>query len=107
MPKLIDLVQVNRLLDQLAAVEEKLTPNERELFHKLKAKYREPGATSFDDKTCLEVMLRNVEIRRGYALDPKDTVERNVEIRRGYALDPKDTVGRIIDLPRTGDAEDA
>jgi hypothetical protein len=31
---------------------------------------------------------------------------RNIEIRRGYALDPKDTVGRIIDLPRTGDAED-
>jgi hypothetical protein len=89
MPKLIDLIQVNRLLDQLAAIEEKLTPNERELFHKLKAKYRDPGATGFDDKTCLEVMLRNVEIRRGYALDPKDTV------------------GRIIDLPRTGDAEDA
>ncbi len=89
MPKLIDLIQVNRLLDQLAAVEEKLTPNERELFHKLKAKYRDPGATGFDDKTCLEVMLRNVKIRRGYALDPKDTV------------------GRIIDLPRTGDAEDA
>ena len=89
MPKLIDLVQVNRLLDQLAAVEEKLTPNERELFHTLKAKYREPGATSFDDKTCLEVMLRNVEIRRGYGLDSKDTI------------------GRIIDLPRTGNAEDA
>jgi hypothetical protein len=88
MRKLIDHIQVNRLLDRLAAVKEKLTPNERELFHKLKAKYREPGATGFDDKTCLEVMLRNIEIRRGYALDPKDTV------------------GRIIDLPRTGDAED-
>ncbi|NCF28496.1 MAG: hypothetical protein GWP69_14020 [Gammaproteobacteria bacterium] len=88
MRKLIDHIQMNRLLDRLAAVKEKLTPNERELFHKLKAKYREPGATGFDDKTCLEVMLRNIEIRRGYALDPKDTV------------------GRIIDLPRTGDAED-
>jgi hypothetical protein len=76
MRKLIDHIQMNRLLDRLAAVKEKLTPNERELFHKL------------DDKTCLEVMLRNIEIRRGYALDPKDTV------------------GRIIDLPRTGDAED-
>ena len=88
MPKLIDLAQVNRLLGQLAAAEEKLTPNERELFHNLKAKYREPGATSFDDKTCLEVMLRNVEIRRGYGLDPQDTA------------------GRIIDLPRTDDTED-
>ncbi len=89
MPKLIDLAEANRLLDQLAAVEEKLTPNERELFHNLKAKYGDPGATSFDDKTCLEVMLRNVEIRRGYGLDSQDTV------------------GRIIELPRTGDAEDA
>ena len=89
MPKLIDLVQVNRLLDQLAAVEEKLTANERELFHQLKSKYREPGATSFVDQTCLEVRLRNVESRGGYGLDPKDTV------------------GRIIDRPRTGDAEDA
>ena len=89
MPNLVDLAEVNRLLDQLAAVEEKLTPNERELFHSLKAKYREPGATSFDDKTCLEVMLRNVEIRRGYRLDPQDTV------------------GRIIDLPRTDGTEDA
>lgn len=89
MPSLIDIVQVTRLLDQLATVEEKLTPNERDLFHTLKAKYREPGATSFDDTTCLEVMLRNVEIRRGYGLDPKNTV------------------GRVIDLPRTGNAEDA
>ena len=89
MPDLIDLAEVNRLLDRLAAVEENLTPNERELFHNLKAKYREPGVTSFDDKTCLEVMLRNIEIRRGYGLDPQDTV------------------GRIVDLPRTDDAEDA
>jgi methyl coenzyme M reductase gamma subunit len=89
MPKLIDLAQVNRLLDQLVAVEEELTPNEREMFHTLKTKYREPGATSFDDKTCLEVMLRNVEIRRGYGLDPQDTV------------------GRMVDLPRRNNAEDA
>lgn len=88
MPDLIYHVQVNRLLDELAAVQEELTPNERELFHTLKAKYREPGASSFDDKTCVEVMLRNVQVRRGYGLEPKDTV------------------GRIIDLPRRGDAED-
>ncbi len=88
MPNLVDLAEVSRLLDKLAAVEEELTPNERELFHTLKAKYREPGATSFDDKICLEIMLRNIEIRRGYGLGPQDTV------------------GRIIDLPRTDDAED-
>ena len=75
--------------DEVAAVQEELTPNERELFHNLRAKYREPGVTSFDDKICLEIMLRNVGIRRGYGLDPGDTV------------------GRIIDLPRTDDPEDA
>ncbi len=88
MPKLIDFVQVNRLLDQLAAVEEKLTKKERELFNNLKAKYLDPFDNFLVEKNCLEVMLRNVEIRRGYRLDPKDTV------------------GRIVDLPRTGNAED-
>jgi hypothetical protein len=91
MPKLSELAEVTRLLERLAAVEEALTPNERELFHSLKAKYEAPGpgAGSFDDRTCLEVMLRNVEIRRGYGLDPQDTV------------------GPIVDLPRKDDAEDA
>ncbi len=88
MPDLIDFVEVNRLLVEVAGVEEELTPNERELFHTLRARYREPGASSFDDKTCLEVMLRNVEVRRGYGLDPKDTV------------------GRVVDLPRTGNTKD-
>ena len=89
MPKLTELAEVMGLLDRLAAVEEALTPNERELFHSLEAKYRDPGAASFDDRICLEVMLRNVEIRRGYGLAPQDTV------------------GRIVDLPRKDDAEDA
>ena len=89
MPKLSELAEVTRLLERLATVEEALTPNERELFHSLKAKYAAPGAGSFDDRTCLEVMLRNVEVRRGYGLDPQDTV------------------GRVVDLPRKDDAEDA
>ena len=87
MPNLSELAQVMGLLDQLAAVEEELTPNERELFHSLKAKYAAPGPGSFEDKTCLEVMLRNVEVRRGYGLAPQDTV------------------GRVIDLPRKEDDE--
>ena len=87
MPKLSELAQVMELLDRLAAVEEELTPNERELFRSLKAKYEAAEPGSFEDKTCLEVMLRNVEVRRGYGLDPQDTV------------------GRIIDLPRKDDAE--
>lgn len=82
MPKLSELAEVMGLLDRLAAVEDELTPNEHELYRSLKAKYEAPGPTSFDDRVCLEVMLRNVAVRRGYDLDPQDTV------------------GRIIDLPR-------
>ncbi len=87
MANLSELAQLMGLLDQLVAVEDELTPNERELFHSLKAKYDAPGTGSFDDKVCLEVMLRNVQVRRGYGLDPQDTV------------------GRVIDLPRKEDAE--
>ncbi len=74
-------VEVKRLLDQVEAVETGLTPNEREMFRSLLAKYAEPGQTDFDDQVCLEVILRNVEIRKGYNIDP--------------VRDP----GRVIDLP--------
>ena len=45
-------------------------------------KYAEPVSPEATDVTCLEVILRNVRIRRGYDFDP--------------ATDG----GRIIDLPR-------
>ena len=38
MPNLSEFAEVTRLLERLAAVEDELTPNERELFHSLKAK---------------------------------------------------------------------
>lgn len=88
MPNLRELAEVTGLLERLAAVEDALTPNERELYRSLKAKYEAPGAAGFEDRTCLEVMLRNVEIRRAHGLDPQDTV------------------GRIVDLPLKDDAGD-
>jgi hypothetical protein len=54
MPNLRELAEVTRLLDELAAVEDALTPNERELYRSLKAKHATPGAGSFDDRTCLD-----------------------------------------------------
>jgi hypothetical protein len=81
---LADFAEVKRLLEAVAVVEEGLTPNELELYRSLKAKYDDPGAGSFDDKTCLEVILRNIEIRKGYRLVPGDTA------------------GRVIDMPRVG-----
>lgn len=79
---LTDFAEVKRLLEEVATVEGGLTPNELELYRSLKAKYDDPSAGSFDDKTCLEVILRNIEIRKGYRLAPGDTT------------------GRVIDMPR-------
>ncbi len=82
MVDLAKYVEVRDALDRLAAVEERLTPNEREMYHHLKEKYAAPGIGDFDDLTCLDVMLRNVKVRDGYGLDG--------------GRDP----GRIIDMPR-------
>ena len=75
-------VEIKRLLEQLAEVEDKLLPNELEMLRSLAAKYDEPGHGDFDDVTCLEVILRNVEVRKGFKMDPK-----------------RDS-GRVIDMPR-------
>jgi hypothetical protein len=80
-------VEVKRLLEEVARIEDRLTPNELEMARSLKAKYDEPADTAFDDKICLEVILRNVRIRAGYRLEPGDTA------------------GRVIDLPRKGEPE--
>ena len=82
---LADFAEVKRLLEEVGAVEGRLTPNELEIYRTLKDRYGNPGAGSFDDKTCLEVILRNVEVRKGYGLEPGATA------------------GRIIDLPRVRD----
>lgn len=81
---LADFAEVKHLLDQVALVEDRLTPNELELYRTLKARYEDPGAGSFDDKTCLEVILRNIEVRQKVGLAPEETTKR------------------IIDLPRAG-----
>ncbi len=77
-------VELKRLLTQLEAIEEKLMPNELEMLRSLLAKYVEPLNPDPFDVTSLNVMLRNVEIRKGYRFDPK-----------------KDG-GRVINFPRKG-----
>lgn len=78
-------VALQRLIEAAETVEEGLMPNEREMLHSLKAKYRAPIDVDPFDTTALEVILRNVEVRKGYDFDPQ---------RDG---------GRVIDLPRSGD----
>ena len=76
--------ELKRLLTEVEAIEEKLMPNELEMLRSLLAKYVEPLNPDPYDMTSLNVMLRNVEVRKGYRFDP----------RRGG--------GRVINLPRKG-----
>ncbi len=69
-------VELKRLLTKVEAIEEKLMPNELEMLRSLKAKYVEPLNPDPFDVTSLNVMLRNVEIRKGYRFD-----SRRVEAR--------------------------
>ncbi|MGI9414504.1 MAG: hypothetical protein ACR2PM_12590 [Hyphomicrobiales bacterium] len=80
-------VELQDLLAELGAIEDRLMPHELEMLRSLKAKYDEPVDPDPFDMTALTVLRRNIDIRKGYAIDPK-----------------KDG-GRVIDLPRTGPAK--
>lgn len=84
MVDLVNYVEISRLLEEVAALEDRLTGNERELFRTLTARYAEPVDGTFDDKVCLEVMLRNVQIREGLGMKPGEASRR-------------------VDLPRSSD----
>jgi len=81
MVNLAHYAEIKALLDEVAARADALSPNERELYHTLAARYEEPVTGSFEDKTCLEVMLRNMELRKGYGLKASDATRR-VELAR-------------------------
>lgn len=82
MVKLAVYAEFKSLLDRAREVEDKLLPNEVEMVHSLGVKYAEPLDPDPFDVTALDVILRNVEVRKGYRFDIK-----------------KDA-GRVIDLPR-------
>ena len=74
--------EVMRLLEELAPRQAELSPNEREMYRSLEAKYAEPGPTGFDDKVCLEVMLRNIQVRRHYGLKSGDEADRPIKVTK-------------------------
>ncbi len=82
MVNLANHTQVLKLLAEAEAMAADLTPNEREMLSHLKSKYAVPDHGDFDDKICLEVMLRNIAIRKGYAIDPKADAARVIEVTR-------------------------
>ena len=81
MVNLAHYTEIKTLLDEVTALADELSSNERELFHTLAARYEEPVTGSFEDKTCLEVMLRNVALRKGYGLKAQDAT-RQVDLPR-------------------------
>ncbi len=82
MVNLANHTQVLKLLAEAEAMAADLTPNEREMLSHLKSKYAVPDHGDFDDKICLEIMLRTVAIRKGYTMDPKADATRVIEVTR-------------------------
>ncbi len=82
MVDLVNHTEVVKLLAEAEALAADLTPNEQEMLSHLKSKYAVPDHGDFDDKICLEVMLRNVAIREGYTMDPKNDADRVIEVTR-------------------------
>ena len=70
--ELADRAQVLQLLKAFGNLKDKLTANELEMFSQIKMKYKTSTEGSFDDKVCLEVMLRNIKIREGYGMDKNE-----------------------------------
>ena len=85
MVKLAAYAEFKSMLDRAEEVEDQLLPNELEMLHSLGARYAEPLTPDPFDITALEVIMRNVEVRKGCSFDVK-----------------KDA-GRVIDLPRVKD----
>jgi len=85
---MVGYVELKSLITEVEAIEEKLTPNELEMLHSFREKYNEPIDPDPFDVTALNVMLRNVEVRAAYRVDPR-----------------KDT-GRVIDLGHSDGTKD-
>ncbi|MBT5299136.1 MAG: hypothetical protein HOL41_12385 [Rhodospirillaceae bacterium] len=87
---LTDYTELKRLLTELAAVEDALMANELEMLHSLRDKYAEPITVDPFDTAALNVMLRNIEVRKGYKFDPKKDAGRVIDLARGGKADAED-----------------
>ena len=72
MVELANRAQVLKLLTEFDEFKDKLTANELEMYSHIKEKYATSNDGSFDDKVCLEVMLRNIAIRADYNMDKNE-----------------------------------
>ena len=81
---MIDLAnraQVLELLDECEQQKDQLTANEFEMFSQFKSKYSGVDKGSFDDKVCLEVMLRNIGIRKSMNMN-KNEATRIIDVEK-------------------------
>ncbi len=82
MVRLVVYAEFRTMLDRAAEVSGALLPNEAEMLHSLAAKYAEPIDLDPFDVTALEVILRNVEVRKGYRIDVKKDLARAIDLPR-------------------------
>jgi len=85
MVKLVAYAKFKVQLESAGALEDALLPNELEMLHSLTVKYGEPLDPDPFDVTALEV------------------IQRNVGVRKGFSFDVKKDPARVIDLPRVKD----
>ena len=82
MVKLAAYAELKTMLDRAAEVEDELLTNELEMLHSLNAKYPEPLNLDPFDVTAIEVILRNVGVRKGFSLDVKKDAARVIDLPR-------------------------
>ena len=80
---LANRAQVLELLETCESQKDQLTANEFEMYSQLKSKYysvdEDSLNESFDDKICLEVMLRNIGIRKSLNMN-KNEATRVIDV---------------------------
>ena len=86
MVDLSNRAQVLTLLAECKQHLDKFTPTELEMYSHLKKKYATSTDGSFDDKTCLEIMLRNIGIRQSFNMD-KSEATRVIDLKSSSDLD--------------------
>ena len=80
MVKLAAYAEFKTMLNRAAEVADQLLPNELEMLHSLAAKYTAPLDPDPFDATSLEVLLRNVEVRKGFNIDVKKDAPRIIDL---------------------------
>lgn len=82
MVKLVAYAEFKAQLESAKALEGELLPNELEMLHSLTRKYGEPLDPDPFDVTALEVIQRNVGVRKGFSFDVKKDPTRVIDLPR-------------------------